>query len=440
MTSYLQKFRKLVFSVVIASSFTTLLSQVAKAADGKISFLTYNIAALPWPAYYDNAAGNPADRLQYIGQKIHPFDVVGVQEQFTEFDLLRQDIDHPYYTTGEHLYTGGSGLDLFSKYPMYGTSRIEFNDHPFYVDKGFTKTTVVLYPGVIIDVYNTHTGDDEDEIENQLDQLSQYIQNNSPADRPVVVMGDFNATLDGRGNMRTRLLAPNNLVDAYEEHYGNAGHDYWEIDRILYRNGTHVTFSLSHFEKMSYDQQPTTDKPYQSYFVHNGVNLSDHRAVLAELTFTVSDAKRMHSGYKRYISDIKLDSGINGWGPIGQDQTVGGDDIWDGQKMRMDPKSYDRGLGVHAPSLVKIKLDSKYSRFYAEVGIDEEVGAHGKVRFKVFTDGTKVFDSGAMEPWTSTKIVDIDVSNTNMLSLEVEPEGSKDYDHANWADAYLILK
>ena len=433
---YFARMKKIIFSAVVVSSFSTLLSSNIFAEDGKLKVLTYNIAALPWPAYHDNAAGNPADRVQYIGQKIYPFDIVGVQEQFSKISLFRTDVRHPFYTAGKHLYSGGSGLDLFSKYPTSAwPTRITYNDRPFYVKKGFTKNTVTLYPGVYVDVYNTHTGDKEGVIEKQLNQISDYIKA-SPKSRAVIVMGDFNATLDGRGNIRARLANPNNLRDAYEEYFGNPGHNYWEIDRILFRNGDGVTFSVSYFEKPNYN---TTPSPvYHGHFVHNGKALSDHQPAYAELSYTIDENKKLKSGDKHWLSEIKIDDAWNSGfenGPIKLDRPI------DRPYFELNGVKYEKGLGVHADSHIEINLNKKYSRFHAKVGIDEEVGTKATtVRFKVKADGVTVFDSGVMNAYSETPTVDLDVSNVNKIVLEVDDEGNENYDHCDWADAYFIVK
>ncbi|UDQ97604.1 NPCBM/NEW2 domain-containing protein [Lentisphaerota bacterium WC36G] len=433
----MNKIKKLKEVVLLSLLVLPFCAQIAKAEDGKLKVLTYNIAALPWPAYYDNAAGDPEDRVQYIGQKLYPFDIVGVQEQFSEIDLFRTDVRMPFYTAGKHLYSGGSGLDLFSKFPTTPwPTRITFNDRPWYVKKGFTKNTVTLYPGVYVDVYNTHTGDDESDIEKQLDQISAYIQANSPSNRAVIVMGDLNATLDGRGNVRSRLATPNNLRDGYEEFFGNPGHSYWEIDRILFRNGDDVTFTVSHFERCNYGS--TQSYAYHGWFVHNGISLSDHKAAYAELSYTINDAKKLQTGDKHYLSEIKIDDAWNSGfenGPIKLDRGI------DRGYLEMNGVVYEKGICIHADSHIEINLDQKYSNFHAKVGIDEEVGSKATtVRFKVIADGTTVFDSGSMSAYSATQTVNLDVSNVNKIVLECDDEGNENYDHADWADAYFIVK
>ncbi|UDQ97408.1 NPCBM/NEW2 domain-containing protein [Lentisphaerota bacterium WC36G] len=453
--NYLKAKMILSASVVVSAmlSMTSSLNASTNTVDGNFSVLTYNIGALPWPAYNHGTAGNPDGRVQEIGERINTFDIVGVQEQFSVIDEFREGTRFPYFSENKHLYSGGSGIDLLSKYPMIKTVKVTFDDHPWYVNKGFTKNTVMIYPDVFIDVYNHHTGDSDDTVLAQHVELSQYIQDNTPSGRAVIVIGDFNAKPTHWHPFKDSLMTPNNLKDAWTEFGVNQNPWQAPVDRVLYRDGDDLTLTLDHYETIdvqSKDSFPLPTDKYQGHFIKSdGSRLSDHPAVLAEFKFTIADDKRLHSGDTLYLSQMKLDYGYNNGfdhGPFGINQTIGGGDEWDGQALRMDPKTYAKGIGTHALSRIFVNTDKKYSRFISDVGIDEETGTKGRARFKVFANatetntGTLVFDSGSMAPWSATKTVDIDISNVDSLKLVVDPEDSDSWDHANWADARFILK
>ncbi|UDQ97409.1 NPCBM/NEW2 domain-containing protein [Lentisphaerota bacterium WC36G] len=429
------------------------LNASEEVIDGRFSVLTYNIGALPFPAWLGGTAGNPEGRVQEIGKRLNQFDIVGIQEQFAFKEKFRSGTRFPYFSINDHLYGGGSGLDLLSKYPMGKSVRVRYNDHPFYVAKGFQKNTVKIYRDVYIDVYNTHTGDGMDTVDLQLAQLGEYIKAHSPSNRAVIVMGDFNAKPTHWGDIKTPVMIPNNLKDAWTEFDTNQNPYQAPVDRILYRNGSDLTITLDHYETISAldsEAYPLPTDKFQDYFLnYDGSRLSDHPAVLAIFNFKVADYKRLKSGNTEYLSDMKLYYGYNNGfdhGPFGIDQTIGGGDEWDGKTLRMDPKSYSKGIGTHALSRIFVWTGRKYSRFISDVGIDEETGTKGRARFKVFANatesntGTLVFDSGSMAPWSATKTVDIDISNVDSLKLVVDPEDSDSWDHANWADARFILK
>ncbi|UDQ97405.1 NPCBM/NEW2 domain-containing protein [Lentisphaerota bacterium WC36G] len=434
-------------SLSFAASLMLSLSNSLSASDGQFSVLSYNIGALPFPAWLGSSAGNPDGRVQYIGERINTFDIVGVQEQFAFKDKFRDGTRFPFFSINDHLYGGGSGVDLLSKYPISPSIRVEYDDHPFYVAKGFQKNTVTIYPGVYVDVYNTHTGDDMDTIDLQLIQLGNYIQANTPSNRAVIVVGDFNAKPSHWGDIKTPVMIPNNLKDAWTEFGVNES--MWDspVDRILYRSGADVEISLVQYETI--DNTPLANDWYPNHFTKDGDQLSDHPAVLSIFNFTVADNKRLQSGDTQYLSEMKVNYGYNNGfdhGPIGINQAIGGGDEYDGDPLKLNSKTYSKGLGVHAFSRIIVNTNKKYSRFISDIGVDEESGSNGKVRFKVYINGsatvpgTLIYDSGAMDPWSNTQTIDVDVSNADTVKLIADTEGDEHWDHADWANARFILK
>lgn len=138
-----------------------------------------------------------------------------------------------------------------------------------------------------------------------------------------------------------------------------------------------------------------------------------------------------------YLSDRSWAFGRNGWGSVERDQSNGETATDDGKTLTLNGKTYAKGLGVHADSELRYLLDGEYSRFTADIGIDDEVGDKGNVIFQVWADGVKLFDSGAMTGSSTIRRVDVDVAGKQELKLLVLANGSRDYDHANWADARL---
>ena len=445
------RFKKLCLLSFIATISSTIFPQKLKATenyDGSFRVLTYNIAALPWPAYLSNPAGNPANRVPYIGQRIYPFDIVGVQEQLAWIDTFRNPTHHPHYSINKKLYSGGNGIDILSKFPMTKTIRVTYTNHPAYIAKGFTKNTLTIYPGVYLDVYNTHTGDAKDGanpsiIYHQLSQLGEYIKAHTPTNRAVIVTGDLNCHPNQTHHgLVAKLMTPCNLLDARSEAFNE--HNSWKgsVDHILYRSGSDLILTLEHYEDINSECAPGTAR-FTNHFHKDGKKLSDHNPAYANFKYKIPANYKKQSGAKIWLSELTLNYNNSTWycnGPVGLDQAIGERAEADGAKQHMNGVIYDRGLGVHANNHITLMANKKYSIFHAEVGIDEEVGAHGKVRFQVFTDGTKVFDSGAMTPYSATQQVNIDMNNVTKLQLNVLSEGDANYDHADWANSYFIVK
>ncbi|MBV6712522.1 NPCBM/NEW2 domain-containing protein [Paenibacillus chitinolyticus] len=134
-----------------------------------------------------------------------------------------------------------------------------------------------------------------------------------------------------------------------------------------------------------------------------------------------------------YLSDINWFSATTGWGTIQKDRSV------DGNTLKLNNKTYTKGLGTHANSEIVYKLDGKYTSFAALVGVDSEVGSAGSVEFKVVVDNQTVFSSGVMHNNIEPKEVNVNLSGKNELKLIVTDGGDGiNNDHADWVNARLI--
>jgi len=139
-----------------------------------------------------------------------------------------------------------------------------------------------------------------------------------------------------------------------------------------------------------------------------------------------------------YLSDLAWTYATNGHGPVEQDLTNGEDQALDGAPIRLRGRAYEKGLGVHGPSLIRYRLDQGCSRFTADVGIDDDQEGQGSAQFEVWADGERLFQSGVVTGASPTHSVDIDVRNRRELRLFVGIGGDTfARDHAVWAGALL---
>jgi alpha-galactosidase len=139
-----------------------------------------------------------------------------------------------------------------------------------------------------------------------------------------------------------------------------------------------------------------------------------------------------------YLSDLRWTYATNGFGPVELDRTNGEDAPLDGAPIRLRGAAYDKGLGVHPPSLVRFRLGGVCSRFFADVGIDDDQGGRGSAQFEVWADGERLFTSGVLTGASPPKQVALDVSNRRDLRLFVGIGGDTyALDHAVWAGARL---
>ena len=123
--------------------------------------------------------------------------------------------------------------------------------------------------------------------------------------------------------------------------------------------------------------------------------------------------------------------------PLGEDENVAGG------KLRANGAVYLKGLGMHAAARTVYVLDQPYSRFEAELAIDDIAGDAGSVMFLVAHDAGGKFNvvykspiiCGGDEPTD----LSLDITGARRLVLFVEPADHGDVmDRANWLNARLI--
>lgn len=114
-----------------------------------------------------------------------------------------------------------------------------------------------------------------------------------------------------------------------------------------------------------------------------------------------------------------------------------------GTQITLNGFPYSKGLGVHplwnGPSEVTYNLWGGYSTFISDVGLDDETGGCGSVKFYVIADGVTLYESGKMEGATATQTVNVDVRGVQELKLRVTDAGDGfTCDHGDWANARLV--
>jgi alpha-galactosidase len=138
------------------------------------------------------------------------------------------------------------------------------------------------------------------------------------------------------------------------------------------------------------------------------------------------------------LEQLNLANMVQGWGTPGIQKT-----ILD-KPLTINGQVFEHGVGTHAVSRLTIDLKGAALAFRAQVGLDDEdaIGREkqGSVGFRVYVDKKKVYDSGVMKLGDGPKAVEVDLKGAKRLDLEVMDGGdTTNYDHANWADAFLVL-
>ncbi|MFE1546262.1 NPCBM/NEW2 domain-containing protein [Streptomyces sp. NPDC058718] len=134
------------------------------------------------------------------------------------------------------------------------------------------------------------------------------------------------------------------------------------------------------------------------------------------------------------LSALAWSDARSDFGTVRKDRSV------DGNPIRLNGTTYAKGIGTHANGAVTYNLNGAYARFQSDIGVDDEVNANATVRFEVWGDGVKLYETPAtMTPTSATRSIDIGVAGVNSLVLKVTDTGDGiNSDHADWAGAKLV--
>ncbi|WP_327699744.1 jacalin-like lectin [Streptomyces sp. NBC_00459] len=287
----------------------TVAAPPASAADsGSFSVLTYNVAGLPEAI---SSAPTPRESsTTTIGQRIAPYDIVNVQEDFNyHATLYAADTAHAYRTATSGGAGIGSGLNTLSKiaydeddFERVGWNSCTYGSGDCLTPKGFTFMRERLAEGVYVDFYNLHTnaGTNADDLvarADNLSQLSDFIATHS-AGNAVVVMGDTNTRYTRSGDTIAEFAAANGLTDAWVQlirggtpptkgsdalvcdQTGTTVPNTCEVvDKILYRGSKLVSLNAT-----SYNNE------HAKFLTDAGLMLSDHDPLTAGFTWSRNTA------------------------------------------------------------------------------------------------------------------------------------------------------
>lgn len=170
------------------------------------------------------------------------------------------------------------------------------------------------------------------------------------------------------------------------------------------------------------------------YTITYKVTDSDGNEVVKTRTISVVDIND-----HKYLTDYDWKSANSGWKTVNKDKSVSGN------KLALTDENgeavyYDRGIGTHATSTIIYNLtDKDYAYFSSYVGVDRQMFASvGSIKFEVYVDGEKKFDSGIMNSRDSQKYVEVEIADAKELKLVVTDGGNGiGSDHATWGDAKL---
>ncbi|MGW0470814.1 jacalin-like lectin [Streptomyces coeruleorubidus] len=280
----------------------TSATPAAAAADsGSFDVLTYNIAGLPLGL----GDSDPETNTPLIGQRLGPYDIVNVQEDFNYHASLYANDKHPHRTATSGGAAFGDGLNTLSDHPFEDFQRVKWNNCTgtnCLTPKGFSLARVRLAEGVFVDLYNVHTNADstDDALAARranVEQLSDFIQANS-AGNAVIVMGDTNTRYTRTGDNIRTLLSENGLTDAWVKlvkggtppaqgsdalvcDQAAPADDCEVVDKVLYRGSELLTLTATRYAN-----------DWKAFLRSDGKHLSDHFPHAVDFSYTLNSSLR----------------------------------------------------------------------------------------------------------------------------------------------------
>ncbi|WP_370381436.1 endonuclease [Catenulispora sp. GAS73] len=195
----------------------------AAAASGTFSLLNYNVAGLP-VVHEPPTKLSMEDAASLIGQRIRPYDVVNMQEDFNYHAYIYAGDNHADRTATSGPAGFGDGLntvadDQFGEFSRTKWSSCYPDNGDCFTPKGFSVMRLRLAPGVYVDYYNLHlnagtSSSDETARQNEWQQLTAFMQANSAGDA-VIVAGDTNSRYTRGDDQLANFVAANGLTDSW---------------------------------------------------------------------------------------------------------------------------------------------------------------------------------------------------------------------------------
>lgn len=137
-----------------------------------------------------------------------------------------------------------------------------------------------------------------------------------------------------------------------------------------------------------------------------------------------------------YLSDHPTIYAANPLGPFERDTTNGGQAAKDGKPIRIGGQTFEKGLGVAAPSALIYRLGPDCTTFRASIGVDEEQAAEGSLVFEVWSDNERLYESDLKTGADEAEEIEVDVTGRSRIKLRVTNGGDGNArDRGAWADA-----
>jgi hypothetical protein len=173
---------------------------------------------------------------------------------------------------------------------------------------------------------------------------------------------------------------------------------------------------------------------------------SRHRYIIARgevaratsiVTSRVKDARLIYQSSPWLLFENRLTEGgdftvvrsAQSWRQLNLDRGVSG------SPLSIAGVSYQHGLGTHADSFIRLRLDRAGRSFTGACGIDDQERARGQALFRIRdSSGEVLFESGEVLGGEPARRFSVILEGRKELLLEVRKVLSTDYAHADWVD------
>jgi hypothetical protein len=147
---------------------------------------------------------------------------------------------------------------------------------------------------------------------------------------------------------------------------------------------------------------------------------------------------RFRGGQMTYLSDLEP-SKIEETPYFGRRAPWRKDVNLAGGPLKIDGRTYVRGLAVHSRSALTYDLDGQYATFEATVGFDESAKGLGRVDCRVFADDKELYANPDLRADAPPVKLALSVANAQRLRLVVDFGADQDTgDRVIWANSRLF--
>lgn len=223
--------------------------------------------------------------------------------------------------------------------------------------------------------------------------------------------------------------------------------------KILYE-GQERSIKLERVQALVLAAHPATrtwKAPYQVFRLASGDSLSAAWLELGEKTLRVKSAwdRELEFAREAVVEIIGRNTkmvNVSELTPLSVEQLPYFDRLipyvrdksWNNKPLKIEGKTYQRGLAVHSRCVLTYDLGGEFAVFRALLGFDDEAGERGRVDCRVFADGAELFTKIDFRAGAKSAPVEVAVKGAKQLRLEVDFGEDEDVgDRVIWANARL---